>query len=160
MGIVFETQPGYAVQIPDESGANPLIIDVAGFGSAQSSRSLITQLSIRRGENVQYVHTLQDLIYVYSFGERIGSITAAGVSFVGMCGGGDGGQTGIEYVLDWYEGNRVGNNINALRILIGGAGGSGTFKGRLDALEVDVAKPDIRLANFGLQFRTLPQRRS
>jgi hypothetical protein len=158
MAMVFEVRPGVALQVPDEVGANPLTIDLAGFGDAPTSRSIITQLSIRRGANVQYVHTLQDLIYVYSFGERIGSITAAGISFVGMCDGG--GKTGIEYVLDWYEQNRIGGgNAGPLRLLIGGAGGSGTFKGFLDALEVDVAKPDLRLANFGLKFSTLPQRR-
>jgi hypothetical protein len=159
MGLVFEVQPGYALQLPYASGGDPFTVDVAGFGDAQASRSIITQLSVRRGANAQFVHSLQDLIYVYSFGERIGTITAAGLSFVGMCDGGV-GKTGIEYVLDYYEANRLGgDNGGPLRLLIGGAGGSGTFRGYLTGLAVDVAKPDLRLANFALQFQTLPQRR-
>lgn len=160
--MIIEVSPGYAVQLADESGNNPLTLDVAGFGDAQTSKSIITQMSVRRGANAQFVHTLQDLIYVYSFGERIGSITVAGLSFVDMCsdGASAGGRTGIEYVLDWYEQNRLGGGgVDPLRLLIGGAGGSGAFKGYLIGLEVDVAKPDLRLANFALQFRTLPQRR-
>jgi hypothetical protein len=33
------------------------------------------------------------------------------------------------------------------------------FKGYLVGLEVDIAKPDLRLANFAFQFQTLPRRR-
>jgi hypothetical protein len=158
MGVIFEVRPGIALQIPDDVGGNPFTLDVAGFGDAQVSRSIITQLSLRRNENVQFVHSLQDLIYAYSFGERIGGITVAGIAFAGMCNG-DTAKTGIEYVNDWYEKNRIGNAAGPLRILIGGAGGSGLFKGALTDLELDIVKPDFRLTNFGFQFRTLPQRR-
>jgi hypothetical protein len=97
------------------------------------------------------------MIFVYSFGERIGTITVAGVSFVGMCA--IRGKTGIEYVLDWYEDNNVGGGGGPIQLLIGGGAGSGVFKGYLVGLEVDIAKPDLRLANFAFQFQTLPRRR-
>jgi hypothetical protein len=160
MGVIFEVRPGYAVRLPDDAGPNPLTIDVGGFGDGQAMKSIITQMSIRRGANAQFVHTLQDLIYIYSFGERIGSITVAGLSFVAMCSDQGNVRTGIEMVLDWYEANRLGGDrAGPLQILIGGGGGSGTFKGYLIGLEVDVTRPDFRLANFALQFQTLPQRR-
>jgi hypothetical protein len=152
MSLIFETQPGYAVQIASVNGGNPLSLSVAGFGDAPQSRAIITQVSLRRGENVQFVHSLSDLIYVYSFGEHVGQITAAGIAFVGMC---EGGGPGIDYVNDWYDRNRVDNNPTPLPLLIGLT----PFRGYLTDLEADVARPDTRLASFGLHFRTLPQGR-
>jgi hypothetical protein len=162
MGLLIETQPGYASLVPDVFGGSPLALTVGGFDYAPWSLSVVTQMSIRRQANVQFVHTLQDLIYVYSFGERIGSITVAGLSFVGMCDefGDTGMRTGIEYVLDWYDANEVGNGVGPLWLAIGGASGSGIFRAYLTGLEVDIVKPDLRLTSFALQFQALPRRRS
>ena len=48
--------------------------------------AIVTQVSIENQSNYQFLHSLENLVYVYSFGDRVGTTTIAGIGFVRPCG--------------------------------------------------------------------------
>lgn len=151
MGLLVVSQPGAVVALADPNDA-PLPLAVAGWGGPSAFQSVITELSVERQGNVQFVHTLKDLVYVYAFGERIGRLRIAGLSFAQSCGA---AGSGIEAVLNYYEQTRVGNNPAPVTVAVG-VSAAGRFRGFLTGLRLDITRPEARIAQFALEFNTLP----
>jgi hypothetical protein len=153
MAEIFNNKPG-SVQVLATSGANnnPFRVTIDGFPETGSQGgAILTELAIQRHGNFQFMHTLKDLVYVYSFGERIGQIRASGMAFARLCNG----TEGLKAVLAYYEANRLEVRSSPISIVIG-TSGAGRFRGFLTELNVDVSRPEARLAQFGLQFHVLP----
>jgi hypothetical protein len=156
MAEIFSNQPGVvAVLGGGGMGNNPLRLSIEGFPeTGQQGGAVLTELGIERNGNFQALHSLQDLVYVFSFGERIGTIRAAGLAFARTCAD----VEGLKTVLEYYEANRLEQRARPISIVIG-ASNAGRFRGFLTALRVDVARPEARISQFGLQFITLPSAR-
>jgi hypothetical protein len=153
MAELFNNQPGVVVALNTGNGGdNPFRVTIDGFPENGAQGGIIlTEVAVQRHGNFQFLHTLQDLVYVYSFGERIGQIRASGMAFARTCGGAE----GLTVVLNYYEANRLEVRADPVSIVIG-TGGSGRFRGFLTELNADVSRPEARLAQFGLQFHALP----
>lgn len=169
MAVIFSSGPGRAVRIPDNiatgmllyvgsvstlSGVPPLVS--RQDGSFSTYKSLVTEVAIAQRGNYQFLHSLQDMIYVYIFGERIGELQIAGLSFVSTCNDATGAtvSTGIERILSYYNAARISATGYPVQILLG-ATVHGRFRGFLTDLNVNVDRPDVRIARFNLRFRTL-----
>jgi hypothetical protein len=153
MAELFNNRPGVVVAINAGGLDNPFRITIDGFPAAGIQAGLIvTELAVQRHSNFQFLHTLRDLVYVYSFGERIGQIRASGMAFAQACYG---GSQGLASVLAYYEGYRLEAQPDPISIVIGTTG-YGRFRGFLTELNADVSRPEAMLAQFGLQFHTLP----
>lgn len=95
MSLVFPNIPGRATIIPHNSkvGNIPLTIELKGSGSPTSvdwdgpvtMKAIVTSLSIRFRGQQQFLHTLRDFIYVYSFGEGMGEARMSGLAFADTC---------------------------------------------------------------------------
>jgi len=163
MATIFATRPGYAVVLPEDQDRT-LPITIGGWGGANATRCLVTELSIERQGNFQFVHSLSDLIFVYSFGERVGNLRVSGLALANLCGSGSPGApgsraSGLEYALAYYERYRLGSPQNAapVDILIGSLGGVGHFRGYLTGFKAEIAKAEAAISQFALQFHSLPR---
>jgi hypothetical protein len=154
MAVVFETRPGTMLAIPSVTDVPiPLVFD--GWGGAFGFRSIISQMAIDRGENIQFMHSLRDLIHVYVFGARMGRILISGISFADQCPGAS-PRSGIEYVLNYYEQYRAGRRGVPVTIQLG-ATQAGRFGGFLTGLNVNLQQTEQRMATFGLSFSSFPR---
>jgi hypothetical protein len=154
LALIFASQPGHAAVLVDPTDS-PLPIVFDEWGGVAATKSLITEMAIVRDGNYQFVHTLRDLIYVYAFGERIGSLRIAGISFAGGCGDNT-NVSGIENVLAFYEANRIGNRNTPMTVGIGTTD-AGRFSGFLTRLQVGISRPEARLAQFAFELSTIPR---
>lgn len=166
MPSIFQTRPGVAVAFPSvEDVPIPIAFDGWSGSTFPQYKSIITQMAIERNGNYQFLHTLKDLIYVYVFGERIGTITISGISFAGSCQPATSGRgsrartdtkTGIEHILEYYEQNSIARRSTPITIQIG-ANTSGHFTGFLTNLRVNILQPEARMAQFAFQFQSFPR---
>lgn len=160
MPSIFQTRPGVAVAFPVE-GDVPIPIAFDGWSGSTfpAFKSIITQLQVQRGVNHSILHTFQDLIYAYTFGERIGVIQLGGIAFADSCESG-GGQPkcGIEYILEYYDENSLARRPSPLTIQLGTTP-AGRFIGLLVDINVNIAQPEARMAQFTFNFRAFPQKK-
>lgn len=160
---IFETRPGAVVAVPDAFD-QPIPLAIDGWGGYQSTRSIITQMGVMRQGNFQVTNTLEDQIYVYTFGERMGQMQISGLSFSGSCSSGDGAAgasegnprvTGIEKVLEFYDQHRVSYRRDPLSVQIG-TSAAGRARGFLGACRVELIRPEGRISQYGFQLFTVP----
>lgn len=159
MAELFNNKPGaVAVLATNYTDDNPFRLTIDGFPrTGQSGGLILTELAVHRAGNYQFLHTLKDLVYVYSFGERMGQLRASGMCFSRMCRGST--QDGLSTLLSFYEANRLEMKPDPISIIIG-TSAAGRFRGFLTEMNVEVSRPDARLSQFGLSFHALPSTQS
>ena len=79
--ILFPSKPGVIVKLGDPATLGSVrLLSVEpklGFGL---QRSIITRLTVSQQTNIQFLHSLGSQIFVYVFGDRMGTITLSGLS--------------------------------------------------------------------------------
>jgi len=145
---IFTATPG-TVAIMDAKGALPGRIYIQDFDPLTA---VLVDASIDQATNQQFQTTLADAIYMYVFGDQMGRINLHGLAFISTCKG-DGGDTGLESVLEWYKTNRAAMKSDPILVHVG------KFKlsGFLTAMNVRAHDPDKRVNSFTLQISTLPE---
>ena len=132
----------------------PLTISIDGV-VPNSTRAVITSFRAALAGKQQFLHTLEDLIYVYTFGEAIGALTISGVCFSSGCNPTSSGATGVEEILAFYELNKLSTTGRPITLQIGTTA-AGRFYGFLVGCNVDVNAPEHQLGSFSLAFQTIP----
>jgi hypothetical protein len=156
MPILFESNVGSVVELvgPGQQCSTQLLgLDPNISFAAQ--RSIVTRVTVSQQVNVQFLHTLGALVYIYVFGDRIGQITLSGLSFSGGCNPDDkdGGVTpGVELMLNWYDQNRAANTAAPVRVMLGNY----AINGFVVAATMDVVDPSTSLVQWGLTLTALP----
>lgn len=154
MTQLFVTKPGQVVAVQDV-GALPLTIFFDNWPGFPSIRAAITQLSFSRSGNYQFLHSLQDFIYVYIFGERIGEVSVGGLMFSEACQA-IGGPSGPEQVSDFYDTFRISKYGKLLTLQVG-LSGKLRVRGFLTASRMDIFDTQHQLGQFTLRLHTLPK---
>jgi hypothetical protein len=137
---IFSSQAGRVTAI--EGTGTPLLLEIgddpegaspdSNWGGYDEFRAIVTGFGVQQQGGYQFLHTLRDFIYVYVFGERIGTMTIEGVAFNGTCESAsdahllDGGfgatplqYHGLEYVQAYYLRNCISNRADAISIILG-----------------------------------------
>lgn len=150
--VVFCGQPGRIVAIQDPCApAIGRLITLEGYNST-SFNSLITSVGISSMGNFQMMHTLGQGLYLYVFGDKVGSVRVQGMSFSAGCGGT--GASGMENMLRYYEANRLAARAAPMSLTIG----TGiTLVGYLAGINVQTQDPEQRISNFDLSFMQIPR---
>ena len=138
---------GEAGYIPGHS--MPAVITVPGLTTL---RLAITGVGFGQDANVQFMHALGKQIYVYSFGERMGSIEISGVAFYRKCAVG-GTKASIVGVMDFYRENSVSNRKTPLSVTIGGEGLTGFVKG----VRTTFSDPSTGVIGFTIMMASMPE---
>jgi hypothetical protein len=165
---IFSSQPGSVVAVP--SSGVPMATFLQGWGGYLPFKSVITGFEVETQAGVQFMHSLRDFVYIYVFGERIAPVTFSGVSFAHVCErldertafqGLPAGRSGfvpnfhgLEYVLNYYNTNRVSTTGAPVTLVLGL---NTVLFGFLLGARVGLQDSERRVANFSLQFRAVPQ---
>lgn len=171
MPIVFASNTGKVAAMSDKAAEGSFSLgNTQPKISYTSHKAIITQVGISAAGNYQFLHTIGNDVYVYVFGDRMGSVTLSGVSFQGDCQGGGGGTAGLqntttfpaasgkhgfELLYDWYKDNRIASRLAPIDITIGK---STTFKGFVIALQGNIKDPVYRTVDFQISIATLPEK--
>lgn len=150
MAKLFQSQPG-TVQVVDlgEGGA-PGVLSISGKDGRLSKQDgvVITNIGIDQDVNIQFVPSLQKVIYVYSFGDRMGRCTVNGLAFDKTCDRKNIGYVGTNSLLDYYDKNRAISEDRVMKISIG----SYSFQSYLISMRLATAAPEFKTMSFSLNM--------
>lgn len=154
--IIFEGRPGGVIALVDAGvQGNARLVNLDGDAAIgfDADRSIITQLSLSQEANVQFLHTLGSHIYIYAFGDRIGSVGLGGISFSGDCDVPGLEQAhGGELMLAWYRRHRVSRRRSPVRVMVGNT----PIEGFVVGFREEVVDPTTNLVQWGVTMRSLP----
>ena len=163
MAVLFGTKPGtgkgYIVNF-DDSGVTPALIQLpqvenSSFGDTWKSTVILTSAGLNQQANVQYMHTLREHIYIYSFGQRMGAMQINGVLLWDTCDGSANAKSGLWAIMKFYKSWNVGTQLTPVTIILG-AKGSVNVSGFLDNMATTFSDPEKGLTGFRMHFSTLP----
>lgn len=134
------------------------VVTLPGWGGFAGFKSILTGIEINERANFQFQHTLGNEIFIYVFGDRIGTFNVNGVSFYDTCGpsGAALGEPGITRVLRYYRVNRLSNRAAPLLVTLPPAT---VLRCYLMAFRGRVADPALRLFEFSMQLALIPEAR-
>ena len=165
MPVVFSSNTGRVTQINDNVAAGCLSLatvendDPANRLSYLVHRTIITRLGVSSSGNFQFLHTIGNDVYIYVFGDRMGSITLSGLSFATGCTdvmlGSSNESHGFERLYAWYRRNRLAVRQSPIAVTIGR---DTTFQGFVTGLTGDIQDTANRTVTFQLTLATLPDR--
>ncbi len=146
------------VQVMLRPGAAQMdIVTVESWGGFTNFKSIITNLTIAEQGNYQFLHTLGNDIFLYVFGDRIGTFGVSGLSFYDNCGDainvGQASKIGISHVIDYYRANRISRRGLPLSITIHPGQ---PFKCFLTSFRGSVLDASRRMFQFHLGLALIP----
>lgn len=155
MPVVLASRPGQVVELADPALAcNTRFLGLDPNISFGVERSIVTRVTVSQQVNVQFLHTLGSLIYVYVFGDRMGQVTLSGLSFACVCPDAEQGvELGAEKMLLWYKQNRASRRAGPVRVTIG----TTAIEGFVTSFTEDVVDPSLRLVQWGVTLASLPE---
>jgi hypothetical protein len=148
---IFSVTPGAVVAVA--SSGIPLGMYLEGWYGYPVFKSIITGFQVTSQSGVQFLHTLRDFIYVYSFGERIGSLTISGISFAYQCETGNVAYHGIDYVSAYYLRSRASSYPRPVIAVLGGAT---PFAGFLTGMRLGITDTERIVGEFSYEFKVVP----
>lgn len=156
MAVIFSHAVGKVSRVASDRPVVPLRIN---FEQGGNNSFIVTQASINQSGNYQFLHTLQDMLYIYVFGDRVSEIQVSGVTFAGMCGGSrsmtGSSRSGTSEILDFYKRNKV--SARAQPVLVRFGDQQHVFQSFLTGCQVEVARPEVMLGQFFLRFHAAPE---
>lgn len=145
------------VQVLDRpgTGLSPgSIVQVPGWGGFFGFKAIFTNIEIAEQGNYQFLHTLGNHIYVYVFGDRIGTFGLSGLAFYDNCvGAAPFGRIGIINVINYYRQQRLAVNPSPVLITINP---DAVFRCFLVGMRGRVMNPNLRMFQFQLSFALIP----
>jgi hypothetical protein len=153
---IFQTalnSPGSVKVLKLGKSSSPAMISVDGF---KPSAAIVTQIDIAQHVNTQFMPTLADLVYVYSFGDRMGEAMIHGLAFNRACGSTGTSAQGISEVLDYYNNHRATEENRKVVISLGR---SHALNGFLTDIRLSTGDAALRTTSFVLTLAALPGNR-
>lgn len=146
-GGVYKHTPG------NECAAdNIVVIKVDGFVATVP----VTGYAMELSTNHQFLHSLDEFIYVFAFGDRVGELTLSGVAFTGCVSSASGSVTDAnpESVYNHYLQNRLSAKMAPTQITLGGAT-SAKLLGFLTGMRLEVPNPANPIAQWVLRYQVI-----
>lgn len=157
MAIVFTPCAG-VVGIVREGceDTDNFFLSIDGDGGPLVDSAIVTAFSLEHSGNYQFLHTLNDFIYAYSFGDRIGTLNVSGVGFTNPC---DGVKGSLLKAYEWYKANRISKAQKALSIEIKDSASSAVFLGFLTGVRLDATTNDDigAIGYWSMRFEIIPE---
>lgn len=155
MALIFTPCSG-AVEIarPDCPSTQVLTITVDGVPLSL----IVTGMTLEMSGNYQFLHTLNDFVYFYAFGDRVGSLSLTGLGFIQPCQASSKGT--ILQAYDYYLRKRSATSGNkALNLVLTGAGSALKLWGFLTGMRIDVTDSQMGVVGYWtMRFEVLPQK--
>ena len=146
------------VQVLDRPGTGLFpgsLLHAQGWGGFFSFKSIFTNMTIAEQGNFQFLHTLGNHIYIYVFGDRIGTFGLSGLSFFDNCGTElPSGRIGIINVISYYRHARLARQPAPVFVTINP---DAVFRTFLIGMRGQVLDPAQRIFQFHLNFALVPE---
>jgi hypothetical protein len=141
---------------PDKGAAsNPKTVNIDGFPGGIA----ITGFTLELHTNHQFLHSLNEFIYVFPFGDRIGELTITGLTFLGggACGDcPDSENSGPCGIFGYYLRKRLSKpeGFTPSKITLAGCD-EGQMLGFLTGLRMETVKPELPLVQWVLRYNVI-----
>jgi hypothetical protein len=125
---------------------------------------IVQGVTLELSGNYQFLHTVNDFIYFYAFGDRIGTLTVTGVGFIKVCAAGESTPKNgakIFEIYNYYNENKtVARNGKALDIVLTPGGGAPIkLHGFLTGIKIDATQGDSGPVGYWtMRLEVLPQK--
>lgn len=137
-----------------------------GAGTNFTSEFILQGVSLELSGNYQFLHTVDDFVYFYAFGDRVGSLTVRGIGFLRICPPArlqDTTKKGaaILELYDYYNNNKaIARRGMALDIVLTAPSGhSIQLYGFLTGMRMDINQEDSGpIGSWILRFDVLPKK--
>jgi len=158
MPVIYEGNAGRVFAVPDRVATGLIqIANISGEGgqiSYTTHNTIITGVGISTSGNYQFLHTIGNDIYVYVFGDRMGTLELKGLSFADQCPANNATEYhGFERLLRWYNQNRLAFRKDTVRVVLGRSTVVDGFVTSLSASGEDAQTRSIR---FSMGLSLLP----
>lgn len=120
----------------------------------------VTGFALEMGGNYQFLHTVSDFIYFYSFGDRVSELTITGMAFItracnsGIAGGFFADRNSICDLYDFYSANRAAAKPRAIQLTFNTCTAFWAF---LTGMRLEISRPDIPVAQWVLRLHVIPK---
>lgn len=119
----------------------------------------VTGFALEMSGNYQFLHTVSDFIYFYSFGDRVGELSVTGMAFITRaCNSGIGGffahKNSICDLYEFYRDNRASKRQAAIAVTFNTCDAFWAF---LTGMRLEVSKPDIPVMQWVLRLHVIPK---
>lgn len=157
--IVFSSTPG-VVSAVMTGFALPFAVGIGGGNGAPEfpmyrlAKAVLTGFSIDNESGLSASHTLRDRIYVYTHGERSGTVMVSGTAFGGVCDDDGPRFTGIDAVYAYYERVRASTEEVPVRLVFGPRT---TLYGFMSKMRLGLEDPAAGVGSFQFQFLSMPR---
>lgn len=152
MAAIFSPCVGAVAKVPGCAG--DAIFKVEIFGGELTMP--ISGFALELNGNYQFLHTVNDFIYVYAFGDRIGELTVSGFGFSQTCSNAESAK--ICNLFEFYTKHRIGKkDAPALSVHIGECADA-NFWAFLTGMRAEVQDPQTGIAQWALRFNVLPKK--
>jgi len=149
MASLYGSGPAGTMIKVDAGGAYPLVV---GGLSLPDDNLYATSISVKVGQSVHYLKSLNGKIYGYTWGDDVGSVDIQGIIlFSPKCAF---TSAGMSKVLGFYNSSNVYKKSSPTSVTIGGY----TIEAFLKGCVVTLDNPVFHMGNFSLSFDTLPKR--
>lgn len=159
MPMVFAPCTG-AVEVARKECSNNDFLTVAIDYQLFTREYIVTGVSLELSGNYQFLHTVNDFVYFYSFGDRVGLLTITGVGFLKMCPGAKNGAKIFE-IYEYYNKNKaVARNGKALDVvLLTPDGKTIELHGFITGVKIDLNQSDTGPVGYWtLRMEVLPRK--
>lgn len=160
MPAFFAHNRGTVVRITSQhlqaGGVLPFRVILQGTNiETPAVRAIITQAGVVEQGNYQFQHTLNETIYAYVFGDRIGELRVSGMCFTIPCDDGFGSEDGIKQISDIYRTHRIANAGAPIGVNFG----SVDYQGFLVGLNLEIADAEHNIGQWAFRLNTFPGHR-
>jgi hypothetical protein len=147
---VFGPCDGGVLKVVTNCGVQTAVIKVDGFIATVP----ITGFTLELGTNHQFLHSLDEFIYVFAFGDRIGELTLSGMTFTNTntCGSQTAGAAPGD-IYSFYMANRLSRNLTPAKITINGANTS--LLGFLTGFREEMPNPALPIVQWVLRYNVV-----
>ena len=152
MPSIFSPAVGGVTKVSGGGAESVFSISFAG-GSGGQITAPITGFALEQSGNYQFLHTVNDFIYVYSFGDRVGELTVSGIGFAAPCASASSGK--LCTVLDFYNENKIAN-VGDLSVTLGDC--APPFFAFLTGMRMELQDPKTLVAQWSLRLSVIPKR--
>lgn len=131
------------------------VVSVEGMtkvGSAYDQlRAIVQSIGVAERAAVQITHSLRDMVYVYTFGDRMGDMRIGGLALLTDCK--DPNLSGFSKIYKYWRANRPGKRKTPIGVSLGT---DFAVRGILIDMDMGVTDPKLPVANFNMTLRYFP----
>jgi len=156
MSSIFTSKPG-VVRVLQHGGSPGYLLQTSPTITNSAPKPvIITSFGYSQDVNIQFMPTLRKMIYVYAFGDRMGTVTIGGVAFNDVCSGdsplGNSGLGTVE-LLKYYDANKAVKDGQTVSVSIGN--GSNTVTGFLTSMTLQAQDPEYMSMDFSMEIAVI-----